>query len=163
MKKLIPLSLFAVLVSACSTTPQAPIEIDRSDELYLRGSFTWWDAEKDYLVKKVQDQVYRTTVDLVADGQPYEFRFADEAWSTGNNCGYLDKASDETIALDTPVTGNCLANYESFLFTPDESGKYDFYIDFTLDEVKPKIWIKPHQPGLLEQVVEPINKALPDL
>src|SRR5690606_17578920 len=62
---------------------------DLSQTLYLRGMFTWWDADDAYKVKRIGEDLYMATARLEADGQPYEFKFADASWTPGTNCGYL--------------------------------------------------------------------------
>lgn len=122
----------ALLVAGCGSTSSAGAggAKDYSKILYLRGVFTWWDAEEDYKVKKVGDARYMSKAELVADGQPYEFKFADGAWTSGTNCGYKTK-EDEVIELGKPAKSNCSSAFENFKFTPPENGVYDFYIDFT--------------------------------
>ncbi|WP_143871079.1 hypothetical protein [Catenovulum sediminis] len=143
----------AILTSGCSVTPYpAQTEVqNREDFLYLRGNFTWWDIEEHAKVKQVEGQLYKATVELIADGQPYEFKFADENWSLGANCGYYEKA-DQLVTLDAKVSANCNAKFEPFRFIPQVTGDYDFFIDFT-DESEPKVWIKPAEADLIERLV----------
>lgn len=124
-------------VTGCATTGG---ERDYSESLYLRGQFAWWDALPEYKVKKVDSGLYRTEVELKADGQPYEFKFGDANWSSGTNCGYLSEADDKVVELDTPVNANCSAVFENFRFTPPESAVYGFFFD-TSGEV-PQVYIK---------------------
>ncbi|AWB66447.1 hypothetical protein C2869_08415 [Saccharobesus litoralis] len=152
-----------LLLAGCASQPTQVPEEDRSEYLYLRGSFTWFDAEDDYKVEKVAGQLYKTTVELVADGQAYEFKFADESWSRGRNCGYANKNQDEVVEIGNKVKANCGAKFEFFRFTPKESGKYDFFIDYGQSEQSPSIWISAYQPDLIDKVVDPIKNNMPDL
>ncbi len=103
---------------------------DYSQMLYLRGQFAWWDALEEYKVKSVGDQVYKSTVELTADGQPYELKFGDAGWSSGTNCGYLSQEEDQVLEFGKKSKANCSSVFENFKFTPPETGKYDFFIDF---------------------------------
>ena len=140
-----------LLTTACSTTSTSVKSTkadNRADYLYLYGNFNWWTAEPEYLVERVESQTYKTTVELVADGVHYEFKFADKVGSRGINCGYANKARDGIVVEGRKAKANCFAEYEHFRFTPKETGKYDFYIDFSYSDENPKVWITPHQGGL---------------
>lgn len=139
---ILTLVMSSVFLSACSITPyeKPSLETNRADFLYLRGNFTWWDTEEHAKVSQVEGQLYKATVELIADGQPYEFKFADENWSLGANCGYYD-ISEQKVTLDNRVTANCNAKFEPFQFVPKETGEYDFFIDFS-DETQPQVWVR---------------------
>jgi hypothetical protein len=160
--KYITLCGVLTFVGCASTDNRDQLTPERSESLYLRGSFTWFDAEPDYQVVEVSTNIYKTTIDLVADGQAYEFKFADDNWSKGNNCGYANKEQDQVVDLVQKVTANCLAVDEFFLFTPQESGKYDFYIDFNESEQNPTVWIQAYEPTILDNIVEPIQNVITD-
>ncbi|MFO7527761.1 MAG: hypothetical protein R6W86_03005 [Marinobacter sp.] len=137
-KKLVTLALASILaVTGCATTSG---ERDYSKSLYLRGQFAWWDALPEYKVKKVDAGLYRTEVELKADGQPYEFKFGDANWSAGTNCGYLSEEKDKVVTLGQPVKANCSAVFENFRFTPPETAVYGIYFDVT-GEV-PEVYIE---------------------
>ncbi|WP_111979728.1 hypothetical protein [Algibacillus agarilyticus] len=164
IKSLISFALVAALgLTGCASQPNVAKEEDRSEYLYLRGSFTWFDAEESYKVQRETGQIYKTVVELVADGQAYEFKFADESWSKGKNCGYQDKAQDEVVTIGNKVTANCSAKFEFFRFTPANSGKYNFFVDFSTSDKAPQIWITEYQPDLIDHIVDPLQKAMPDL
>lgn len=111
------------------------------DDLYLRGAFTWWEADEAFRVRQVSDDIYMVKTELIADGQPYEFRFVDKNWSAGSNCGYQNKALDQVIVVNRPVVSNCDSTTENFKFTPPDSGEYEFYINFK-QENHPTVYIK---------------------
>lgn len=137
-QQLTTLALTSLLaISGCATSGGTR---DYSDSLYLRGQFAWWDALPEYKVKTVEPGVYRTEVELKADGQPYEFKFGDANWSSGSNCGYLSEKEDEVVTLDQPVKANCSAVFENFRFTPPETAVYGFYFDTTGDV--PQVYIR---------------------
>ncbi|WP_199610158.1 hypothetical protein [Flocculibacter collagenilyticus] len=141
VKRLLKTGLAAttLLLAACASNDANETEF--AENMYVRGAFTWWDAEEEYRLKKVGNKLYKASADLKADGQPYEFKFADAAWTAGTNCGYLNKEADEVIELGYVYNANCSAVFEHFKFVPKEDGTYDFYIDFS-DDKSPMVFIK---------------------
>ncbi len=134
------LAAIIIILSGCATTGSEG-GIDRSQTMFLRGVFTWWEADPKFQLQRVEDQLYKSEAELKADGQPYSFKFADASWTAGNNCGFKNKAEGENVQLDTPVGANCSAAYDNFQFIPPETGIYEFFIDFT-DAAKPMVTIK---------------------
>ncbi|MFT5674645.1 MAG: hypothetical protein ACI808_000568 [Paraglaciecola sp.] len=119
-------------LSACATRIMEPFSESISyDELYLRGVFTWWEADPKYKLLKVANDRYATSIKLIADGQPYDFKFADADWTPGLNCGYLNEERDRVLSLGQPVKSSCETSDENFRFTPTETGVYEFTIDFS--------------------------------
>lgn len=123
------------LLQGCTTTAKIMDMVTPTPEydyssLYLRGSFSWWEADEKYKVVKVNDSKYSVMVDLVADGQPYDFKFSDKDWTPGLRCGYLDKTNDEILSVGVGVDANCDTPVDNFKFTPDSSGTYLFTIEF---------------------------------
>ena len=125
----------ALLLTGCSTTTVlGPTEEKPSfdySSLYLRGSFSWWEAEESYKVSEVSEDVFKAVVELRADGQPYDFKLADKDWTIGLNCGFRDKEDDELIQLGESVSVNCSTPVDNFIFVPKETGRYIFTIDFS--------------------------------
>lgn len=142
LKQFLQIGVLSVFVTGCTTTHQIiDMVSDKPDysQLFLRGSFTWWEADPQYQVQNYANNQYSVAVELVADGQPYEFKFADENWSPGLSCGYKSKENDEILELGRIVDANCDTPVDNFKFTPPTSGKYLFIIDFsgwTSPEVK---------------------------
>jgi hypothetical protein len=119
-------------LSGCATRIMEPFTESTSyDELYLRGVFTWWEADPKYKLLNVAKERYATSIKLIADGQPYDFKFADADWTPGLNCGYLEEAQDRVLSLNSPVKSSCETSDENFTFTPSETGVYEFSIDFS--------------------------------
>lgn len=135
------------VMASCSTAPSlsnkgkgilnAGNNIDGS-LLYLRGEFSWWDAEDDFNLSESASKVFSTKVDLVADGQPYKFKIADFHWSTGTNCG---ADSDINFELNTVYSLNCdtQSSLNPFIFKPIRSGTFKFTLD--LNYVNPRLTI----------------------
>lgn len=133
-----------LLITGCASTKSIIDQITSKDydEMYLRGVFTWWEADENYkLVKLDGSNIYYSSAELVADGQPYDFKFADENWSPGYRCGYLIKDEDEVVTEGVRVKVNCDTPVDNFKFTPPTTGIYNFYIDFTVPEL-PEVYVK---------------------
>jgi hypothetical protein len=130
-KGFVPLVILATLLSSCATNVIDNFIKEQShDGLYLRGVFSWWEADEKYKLVELSDQVFATTIELIADGQPYDFKFADSSWTPGMNCGYAHK-SDKIIVVGVSVRSNCESTDENFRFTPNETGTFQFMIDFS--------------------------------
>ena len=140
--RLVMVCVYAVLLSSCAATKSAFVtaEIPNWDQLYLRGVFTWWEAEEQYRVNQVEKNLYRVSVELVADGQPYDFKFADQDWTPGLRCGYAKKQQDQTLHLGKAVNANCDTQVNNFKFTPDQSGEFHFYFD-AREQKQPSVYI----------------------
>ncbi len=119
--------VLSALLAGCAGTGGKK---DFSQTVYLRGSFAWWDALPEYKLKRVSQDVYMASVELKADGQPWEFKFGDAGWTGGTNCGYLTE-EDKVIEVGKTVKANCSSVFENFRFTPPESGVYEMFLDNT--------------------------------
>lgn len=127
------------MLSGCATNviPTFSSSPDYST-LYLRGVFTWWEADEKYKLIEVSDNIYATQIDLIADSQPYDFKFADADWSPDLNCGYAD---EQNVKLNQRVKADCNTTDRNFKFTPSKTGLFEFSIDFN-GLGSPKILIK---------------------
>jgi hypothetical protein len=133
MKKngFVSVAILASFLSGCATNViDSFIKEQNYDGLYLRGVFSWWEADEKYKLVEISDEVYSTSIELIADGQPYDFKFADSNWTPGMNCGYASE-SDKVIVVGTSVKSNCDTTDENFRFTPTETGTFKFTIDFS--------------------------------
>ncbi|MFT4808025.1 MAG: hypothetical protein ACI9LX_001350 [Paraglaciecola sp.] len=133
MKKIgfISVAILTSLLSGCATNViESFIKEQNYDGLYLRGVFSWWEADEKYKLVEKSDKVYSTSIELIADGQPYDFKFADSSWTPGMNCGYANEA-DKIIVVGSSVRANCETTDENFRFTPTETGTFKFIIDFS--------------------------------
>ena len=130
-KGFIPAAILASLLSGCATNIiENFTEVQNYQDLYLRGVFSWWEADEKYRLLELSDQVFATSIELIADGQPYDFKFADSKWTPGMNCGYANE-SDKIIVVGDSVKSNCESTDENFRFTPSETGTFRFIIDFS--------------------------------
>lgn len=131
LKQLYSLMAICLLSGCASYTVEPYKDIQQIPELYLRGVFTWWEADPQYILKKQGGSTYATTIELIADGQPYDFKFADKDWTPGSSCGYKSQYRDQKISLGEAVNADCNTTDENFKFVPKETGRYEFSIDFT--------------------------------
>ncbi|MGJ8682712.1 hypothetical protein [Paraglaciecola sp.] len=130
-RRLASLVVVSSFLSGCATTAiETFIQEKNYDGLYLRGVFSWWEADEKYKLIEVSKQKYSTTIELIADGQPYDFKFADANWTPGYNCGFQDN-EDQVIKVGKQVNADCETDDENFRFTPTETGTYEFVIDFS--------------------------------
>ncbi|GGA77843.1 hypothetical protein GCM10011369_19710 [Neiella marina] len=141
-KKILVAALAAsALISGCSSTGDGGSGAAKplSDYFFVRGDFNGWNADPKHKVQPTdKDSVYMATVSLSA-GDTLGFKFADDLWSSGSNCGY-NKSEDETIVLGKPVQVNCNSSYSNFVIKVEKTGAYNFYID---DSKKPReVWVE---------------------
>lgn len=121
----------ASMISGCATNVIEGFTKEKDfNGLYLRGVFSWWEADEKYKLVERSSQVYSTSIELIADGQPYDFKFADANWTPGMNCGYAFE-SDRVIIVGDSVSSDCESTDENFRFTPSETGTFLFTIDFS--------------------------------
>ena len=129
-KKVVFCLLAGFVLNGCATNVIQEFTQEKGyDGLYLRGVFSWWEADEKYKLKEVTDKVYATRIELIADGQPYDFKFADENWTPGMNCGYASQ-SNRMLLVGKSYRANCETTDENFIFTPTETGTFEFTIDF---------------------------------
>jgi len=129
--RFVSVAILASLLNGCATNViDNFIKEKNYDGLYLRGVFSWWEADEKYKLVELSDRVYTTSIELIADGQPYDFKFADANWTPGMNCGYAYE-SDRVIVVGDPVRSDCETTDKNFRFTPTETGTFQFTIDFS--------------------------------
>jgi len=128
--------VLALFVSACTTAPtgankQSPyVSSITVPQLYLRGVFNWWGKVAAHQFKPgSQSNVWYADINLLADGQPYDFKLADALWTPEQTCGALDKVIVVTTKSETPI--HCSAASMNLRFTPAENGLYRFIITET--------------------------------
>lgn len=120
------------LISSCASYTVEPYkDIQQLPDMYLRGVFTWWEADPQYQLTLKGGSTYATTIELIADGQPYDFKFADKNWTPGSSCGYKSQYRDQSITLGKTVYADCNTTDENFRFVPKETGLYEFTINFS--------------------------------
>lgn len=106
--------------------------------MYLIGNFTWWEADENYRLTEQGKDIYMADVELIADGQPYDFKFADKHWTPGYSCGNTLKNQGSPLSIGRVMLAECFEPKGNFQFTPAETGIYRFVIDFS-DAGSPKV------------------------
>lgn len=105
-----------------STTPEK-----NYSEVYLRGVFNWWEATDAFKFKVVDEYTLSVDVELIADGQPYDFKVADNTWSPAFNCGLATQSAAMSINVDVELY--CYSDSLNLQFTPAETATYRFELD----------------------------------
>lgn len=96
-------------------------------QMYLRGVFNWWEANESFKLTPTSENQYSVTIELIADGQPYDFKVADEIWSMALNCG--NYYNSEALKLNEERTLVCADNSSNLQYTPSETALYLFTLD----------------------------------
>lgn len=124
--------LLSVLISlgGCSSLPLEISDISSPSssplsERYLRGVFNWWEANEAFRFVQGSNGWY-VDVELIADGQPYDFKLSDANWLPNNTCGADTFA--RTVITGSEVFLSCGAGVENLRFTPEKTAKYRFLI-----------------------------------
>lgn len=95
--------------------------------MYLRGVFNWWEASEDFKLQAVTQEQYAVTIELIADGQPYDFKVADSIWTMTLNCG--NEFNAEAMQTNEAVELVCASDSLNLQFTPSQTGMYEFLLD----------------------------------
>lgn len=95
--------------------------------MYLRGVFNWWEVNTAFKLLPNSDKSYAVTIELIADGQPYDFKVADADWSMTLNCG--DDFGAVPMRLSAPAILVCASDSLNLQFTPSETAMYRFILD----------------------------------
>lgn len=110
--------------------------------MYLRGVFNWWEANEDFKLLAQNEETYQVTIELIADGQPYDFKVADNAWTMSLNCGNEFGASPMRLGKSLDLV--CASDSVNLQFTPSETGMYTFTLDVSNnDEPELSITLTP--------------------
>lgn len=120
-----------MILSACSQTSQYPIFTPQKPEIvfsdwYLRGVFNWWEAQPRYQLSASAKGWY-VDVELIADQQPYDFKFSNATWTTEQTCGSSYKGY--AVAVNEEVILTCGEYAENLQFTPGKTGTYRFAVE----------------------------------
>lgn len=123
---------FALILTACSSgrnIPTTPPISDTApqltfDSLYLRGVFNWWEAQQPYRLQR-NNQGWFVDVELIADGQPYAFKYSDDKWSPDQTCG--GRYNGQIVSTDYTYI-ICGSSAENLQFTPAKTGTYRFLL-----------------------------------
>ena len=106
-----------------SPTPQVNMS-----ELYLRGVFNWWEATPAYLLSQGREGWY-VDIELIADGQPYDFKVANSVWTPAQTCGGNYQGQQVTVSDTASLI--CGDEAQNLQFTPNTTGIYRFIFEKT--------------------------------
>ncbi|WJG09463.1 hypothetical protein [Aliiglaciecola sp. LCG003] len=140
-KKIALFIMLGAFLSGCSSTFVEQILEKDYQSFYLRGVFTWWEADENYRLKLVEGRLYKSSVKLIADGQPYDFKFADSNFAPGYDCGSPKGTQGKVLFLGKKAMASCEDPGGNFQFTPDETAEYDFFINFA-DVDSPTVYVE---------------------
>jgi len=137
VKKLLAVLLCCLSLTACSsrggfTIPELPSSSPaiEFENMYLRGVFNWWEADPSYKFARSRlidnEAAWSVDVELIADGQPYDFRLSDANWTPSQSCG--GKYKGQPAMLGTTIYLTCEQGSENLQFTPSSTGVYRFVI-----------------------------------
>lgn len=132
MNKVLLIIIFSFVLTACAsrsgfTTPEAmpPNPTVSFENLYLRGVFNWWEASPSYRFNESTEGWF-VDVELIADGQPYDFRLSDDKWTPSQSCG--GKYKGQPVMVESMVYLICQQASENLQFTPSTTGIYRFVV-----------------------------------
>lgn len=123
----------ALFLSGCASTsilddfiaPEKP-ELNLS-ELYAVGNFNWFEIVPEHKFVEVTSTRYVTELELIADGQPYDFHLADQYWTPHTKCGYQDAVLH--LELDQEYELYCGGDSQNVQFTPNQTGRFAIWIE----------------------------------
>ncbi|MBF7074660.1 hypothetical protein ISG33_14735 [Glaciecola sp. MH2013] len=142
----IALFVSVVGLGACTSTTGLDLinfeETRDYQDMYLRGTISWWEASEQFKFVKVDPSTYELTIELIADGQPYDFKIADADWSPRLSCGF--EYESQAIDLYEKVELACEDTSQNVKFVPAETGLFTFIFDIS-DNSEPELVIKRAQ------------------
>lgn len=95
--------------------------------MYLRGVFNWWEANEQFKLIPISENLLVVEIELIADGQPYDFKVADDTWAPAYNCGLA--VSADALNLEDGVELYCYTDSLNLQFIPSETAIYRFELD----------------------------------
>jgi hypothetical protein len=122
--KLLVVAFSLVVLSACSTQSARNLisfEADKNyKDMYLRGVFK---------LTRISPEFYTITIELIADGQPYDFKVANASWTPEFNCGF--EYSPRRVELYDAVELVCEQTSQNIQFVPADTGLFTFEFDIS--------------------------------
>ncbi|MBE1300375.1 MAG: hypothetical protein GJ680_10785 [Alteromonadaceae bacterium] len=131
LTKLVVCAMVSAALTGCASSQkiadallEEPIDFTN---VFLRGSFSWWEADEKFRLNEIGNGEYAVSVELVADGQPYDFKFADANYTPKYTCGFASQQMEVlNEGVEAEVSCNTAASVDNFKFTPISSGTYQF-------------------------------------
>ena len=126
-KRSAALSIAILALGGCSSTTLIPLPEFNTpdvelDALYARGIFNWWEVDERYKLINEGSGVHSVSLELIADGQPYDFKLADSVWSPHANCGSEDYVTQ--LQVNETYRLVCEEESQNVQFTPSKTGQY---------------------------------------
>lgn len=147
LSKLIKITLTLVslqVLAGCASSGSVDFfsQSEKKDysNMYLRGVFNWWEVNESFKLIPTDTDQYSVTIELIADGQPYDFKVADNSWTMTLNCG-KEFGEEDAMSLGDNVTLICAADSVNLQFTPSETGLFVFMLDVS-DNDEPELSIE---------------------
>jgi hypothetical protein len=132
--KLVKLTIILItiqLLASCASSGSSDFftQVAKKDysNMYLRGVFNWWEVNTAFKLLANSDKSYAVTIELIADGQPYDFKVADADWTMTLNCG--NDFGAVPMRLSEQVKLVCASDSLNLKFTPSETAMYRFILD----------------------------------
>ena len=97
------------------------------NEMYLLGIMNWWEPSEPYRLQPESKYYYSVTVELIADGQPYDFKISNDKWNNHLNCGSEYAQQEVLVNVRKPLY--CAGDSLNLQFTPQETANYKFLLD----------------------------------
>ena len=142
-------ALIVTMLAGCATPKgiidQAPVVEDTRVDvstLFARGIFNWWEADPLFAVKASNGGSFQVNVELIADGQPYDFKFADAYWTSATNCGLAQLSQ---IQQGREIQLYCGSDSQNIQFIPRKTGVYQFILHQSRNGALSFIVIEPSQ------------------
>ncbi|MDM7859349.1 hypothetical protein QTP81_01855 [Alteromonas sp. ASW11-36] len=132
-----------LLLSGCSSTSILDdfIEADKPklnlSDLHAVGNFNWFEIIPEHQFVEVTETRYVTEIELIADGQPYDFHLADQYWTPHTKCGFRDVVL--RLELNQEYQLYCAGDSQNLQFTPDQTGRFAIWIESNDDETSVSI------------------------
>lgn len=137
---LLSLQILAACASSGSVDFFSQSEKKDYSNMYLRGVFNWWEVNESFKLIPTDTDQYSVTIELIADGQPYDFKVADSSWTMTLNCG-KEFGKEDAMSLGDNVTLMCASDSINLQFTPSETGLFVFMLDVS-DNDEPELLIE---------------------
>lgn len=143
LNKLIIVLICVSTLGACASSGTSSLfekpPLKDYSNMYLRGNFSWFEANENFKLVAISNEEYAVVTELIADGQPYDFKVADAQWSMTLNCGNSFKSYP--VKLDKSYELVCASDSLNLQFTPSETGRYQFILDVS-DNDRPSLRIE---------------------
>lgn len=120
-----------MLLTGCAVPSTSDIFSSKPEKnynnIYLRGVFNWWEATEAFKFIALDEDTLIVDIELIADGQPYDFKVADDTWSPSFNCGLATQGLALRMGEERELY--CYSDSLNLQFIPPETATYRFRLD----------------------------------